>query len=142
MQQHLLYKLEHVNNTQTQMVRWLESGTVLGKGKNDKLGGALLSAPNKSRTGASKQERQRMHKGNLQLTILKFQRSIAETQKPTVEENCSKDTRLQHHWALRSQWKNYKNSSCLSLLKILVVLSGPAAESACTRGGSHSFSRV
>lgn len=33
------------------MVRWLESGTVLGKGKNDKLGGSLPSAPNKSCTG-------------------------------------------------------------------------------------------
>lgn len=75
----------------------------------------------------NKQERQRMHKGKLQLTLLKFQRSIADTQMPTAEKNYLKDARLQHHWALCSQRKkNYKNSSCLSLLKILVVLSGPA----------------
>lgn len=58
---------------------------------------------------------------------------------PTADKNRLKDVRLQHQLGPAASAKMYKDNSCLILLKvkILVMLSGPAAKIACTKGGKH-----
>ena len=127
-------------NKQPHIGRRLEGGAALGKGKNNKLRGSLPLLWTNHLQGCSlgsMWERRRMHTGTFQLTVLRFQRSPADTQEswPKPPGRCEATASMGPAVSV----KNCKDSYCLSLLraKMLAVLSGPAEESACARGRSH-----